>query len=87
MTEQINRFVGPISSSLQPEADSEWVRYSDYEKREECERQFQAKCDEVLAVEAERDQARVQGRAELRQELLDAERRHPGYLKRWATGG
>lgn len=32
LPEGVERYMGPISSSLKPEADGEWVRHSDYEK-------------------------------------------------------
>jgi hypothetical protein len=44
MAERVERFMGPISSSLRPEADGQWVRYADYEK---------------LKAERERDRERV----------------------------
>lgn len=64
MAEQVERFMGPISSDLQPEADGLWVRYSDYEKleaeRDQLERDWEIEYDRAgraLKAEAERDRA------------------------------
>lgn len=59
MSEQVERFMGPISSSLRPEADGQWVRYEDHHRL-------------LREVEGERDDAKLSA-ADLGIELEFAE--------------
>lgn len=62
VAEPVERFMGPISSALQPEADGQWVRYEDFESAELA---FAAERIGRDEAEAQRDSLRAKVEAEV----------------------
>lgn len=61
-TQEIERFMGPISSSLKPEADGCWVKYGDHQR--------------LLQVEVEKKEEAEEEARDLRARLLVAASKH-----------